>query len=185
MFVANLSLEPDEVWLNNGSGQFTQTLQLIGASHSNSAVLADIDGDADMDAVVFTDAANRIWSNDGSAFFTDTDQSLGDASTNFGAAGDLDNDGDMDIATANFDSAPNRIWFNTPLCEHHGDVNFNGELTTGDAQLAFMVVMGAYSPSYEEACAADCNGSGEVTVADAQGIFAAALGMGSCVDPIR
>ncbi len=69
-------------------------------------------------------------------------------------------------------------------CVHHGDVNLDGSVTAGDAQLAFSIVLGVYSPSYEEECAADCNNDGSVTSADAQGIFGTALGTDSCTDPV-
>ncbi|MBN1296988.1 choice-of-anchor J domain-containing protein [bacterium] len=69
-------------------------------------------------------------------------------------------------------------------CVHHGDVNFDGEVTSGDAQLTFMIALGMITPSYEEACAADCNGNDEITAGDAQQVFMTALGMTSCVDPM-
>ncbi len=72
---------------------------------------------------------------------------------------------------------------NTPQCIHSGDVNFDGTLTAGDAQLAFNITMGTYTPSPEEACAADCNGDETVTAGDAQQIFGCAFG-GSCADPL-
>ncbi|MCD4653680.1 dockerin type I repeat-containing protein, partial [bacterium] len=71
-----------------------------------------------------------------------------------------------------------------PPCNHDGDVNLDGEVTAGDAQLAFQISLGIYSPTYEQECAADCNADSEVTAADAQLIFIAALEMGSCVDPL-
>ncbi len=69
-------------------------------------------------------------------------------------------------------------------CLNHGDVTLDGEITAGDAQLAFTVALGGYTPTFEEECAADCNGDGEVTAGDAQGVFATALGSGSCMDPL-
>ncbi len=81
---------------------------------------------------------------------------------------------------------PTRTPTNTPVqtCIHHGDVNFNGSITAGDAQLSFQYALGIGTPSYAESCAADCNGNGSITAGDAQSIFAAALGLGSCVDPM-
>ncbi len=70
----------------------------------------------------------------------------------------------------------------TPLCINHGDVNFDGSHTAGDAQLCFSIVLGVYSPTYVEECAADCDGGGSVTAGDAQTIFAVALGLGECID---
>ncbi len=69
-------------------------------------------------------------------------------------------------------------------CPNHGDVNFSGDITAGDAQLTFEIAMGTYSPSFEEECAADCNSSGDITAGDAQAVFQAMLGMGQCEDPI-
>lgn len=69
-------------------------------------------------------------------------------------------------------------------CLHTGDVNFSGDITAGDAQTAFQIAIGTFSPTYLEECAADCNGDGTVTAGDAQGIFLTALGAGSCQDPI-
>ncbi len=71
-----------------------------------------------------------------------------------------------------------------PDCLNHGDVNFDGQITAADAQLAFLIALGQYSPTYEEECAADCNGDGIVTAADAQLIFLAALGSDACVDDL-
>lgn len=45
-----------------------------------------------------------------------------------------------------------------PDCINDGDVNGDGPITSADAQLAFNIALGAYTPTYEEACAADCNG---------------------------
>ncbi len=71
-----------------------------------------------------------------------------------------------------------------PDCVHHGDVNLDGILSAADAQLAFFIVLGEYTPTYEQECAADCNGDGVVTAADAQLIFLTVLGQGACVDPL-
>jgi chitinase len=67
-------------------------------------------------------------------------------------------------------------------CLNHGDVNFDGNLTAYDAQMAFMIALGLHTPTFEEECAADCNGDGVVTAGDAQLIFYSALGMDECVD---
>jgi hypothetical protein len=69
-------------------------------------------------------------------------------------------------------------------CVNHGDANLDGVISAGDAQLAFFIVLGAYSPTYEEECAADCNGDGLVTAADAQAIFLVVIGSGDCADPL-
>lgn len=70
-------------------------------------------------------------------------------------------------------------------CIHHGDVNEDCELTSQDAQLAFLIALGVFPPSFSEACGADCNGNGDVSAGDAQQIFFSVLGLGTCVDPIN
>jgi len=70
------------------------------------------------------------------------------------------------------------------LCEHTGDVDSSGDITSGDAQMTFLIALGSISPTYDEFCAADCDGSDDVTSGDAQMIFLAALGGTGCIDPI-
>ncbi len=69
-------------------------------------------------------------------------------------------------------------------CFHHGDVDFSGSITAGDAQLAFNIAVGLIMPTYDEQCAADCNGDDSVTAGDAQQIFNAVFGLESCVDSL-
>ncbi len=72
----------------------------------------------------------------------------------------------------------------TPPCINNGDVNNDGFVTSGDAQLAFQIALSMYSPDYGENCRANCNGIEPVTSGDAQAIFKTALSMGSCADPL-
>lgn len=69
-------------------------------------------------------------------------------------------------------------------CIHDGDVNQDASVTAGDAQLAFQIALGTYSPSWEEECRADCNADMSVTAGDAQQIFLTALGSTTCADSI-
>ncbi|MBN1878595.1 S8 family serine peptidase [bacterium] len=69
-------------------------------------------------------------------------------------------------------------------CINNGDVNLSGDITAGDAQMAFQIALGLITPTEEEECAADCNGDLDVTAGDAQQIFMTALGTASCVDPL-
>ncbi|MGB3977056.1 MAG: dockerin type I domain-containing protein [bacterium] len=69
-------------------------------------------------------------------------------------------------------------------CYRNGDVNQDGKLTSADAQLCFLIVLGQYAPSFEEQCSADCNYDDKVTSADAQTIFLAALGQDACFDDL-
>lgn len=69
-------------------------------------------------------------------------------------------------------------------CPCDGDVTMDDIVTAGDAQLAFLIALGAYTPTIPERCSADCNGDEAVTAGDAQSIFQFALGGPECVDPI-
>ncbi len=70
-----------------------------------------------------------------------------------------------------------------PPCLHHGNVIPDLLISSGDAQLAFYIAVDAYTPTYQEFCAADCDGDGDVTAGDAQTIFYYGLGAGpGCVD---
>lgn len=69
-------------------------------------------------------------------------------------------------------------------CINDGDVNRDGHVTAGDAQLAFYITLEIYSPTPEEACAADCNGDGDVTSGDAQSIFLVVLDLDECADSL-
>ncbi len=65
-------------------------------------------------------------------------------------------------------------------CTFTGDLNGDGLLSSGDAQTAFYIALGMYTPNYREVCAADCNHDGVVSAGDAQQVFMAALGMANC-----
>lgn len=114
---------PNLVWLNNGSGVFSDSGQRLGNESSNAVRLGDLDLDGDLDAVVANGAynqtqPNRVWVNDGAGIFSDSGQSLGLDYSRSLALADLDGDGDLDqyVANANVDE----IWFgNTVLREKY------------------------------------------------------------------
>ncbi|MGB3975034.1 MAG: C25 family cysteine peptidase [bacterium] len=72
----------------------------------------------------------------------------------------------------------------TSSCIHNGDINDDGAISSTDAQMAFLIALGSYAPTYKEECAADCNGDGNVSASDAQTIFLVALGSETCADPL-
>jgi PKD repeat protein len=116
------SYQPNEVWLNDGSGTFVDSGQTLGADASFGVDLGDLDGDGDLDAIVVNDTYtyfpqnNQIWWNDGNGVFN-VGQNMGQRSTCDVAIGDLDNDNDLDAFLANcsanyINQRANQVWLN-------------------------------------------------------------------------
>jgi len=102
----------NRVWLNNGSGVFTDSGQSLGRSETEVVVLADLDGDGDLDIFEGNNrSANYVWLNDSNGTFFDGGQALGSSDSRDVALGDLDGDGDLDAFEANI-YGYNRVWLN-------------------------------------------------------------------------
>jgi hypothetical protein len=112
MVIANYC-QGDRVYLNDGSGNYTDSGQTLDPSSSVSVALGDVDGDGDLDMVVANDnsEANTVWLNDGAGTFTDTGQALGLNSSMSVALGDVDKDGDLDMVVAT-NNGGNTVWLN-------------------------------------------------------------------------
>ena len=114
-FVVNGSLfgDPNEVWLNDGTGVFTDSGQSLGNEYGQSVELLDADGDGDLDAFVGNNSGqmDRLWLNDGSGVFSDSGQSLSVGGTLGVRAEDLDGDADLDLFIADRNH-PDRVWLN-------------------------------------------------------------------------
>lgn len=90
---------------------------------SFAALLADLDRDGDLDALIgntsyYNQPANTVWFNDGLGNFSDTGQRLGAAFTWDAALGDLDGDGDLDAFFANSEveyAQADEVWLNNGL----------------------------------------------------------------------
>ncbi len=87
---------PDQVWLNDGRGNFTDSGQRLGDDDGRSVALGDLDGDGDLDALVGSNGPGRSWLNDGKGNFSDSGQRFGNAITQKVFLADLDGDGDLD-----------------------------------------------------------------------------------------
>jgi hypothetical protein len=121
-FVANggiINDDPNQVWLNDGNGVFSNPYAGLGTADSTGVDLGDLDGDGDLDAFVANQGgqANQVWFNDGSGRFNQGDQPLGGGDSRDVRLGDLDGDGDLDalVANANLfagEGEANRVWLN-------------------------------------------------------------------------
>jgi len=89
---------PNEVWLNDGHGNFTLSENNgvpLGNYASLDVELADVDGDGDLDALVANNVdgqPNLIWYNDGNGNFTSDGTAIGDFAARDVALGDIDGD---------------------------------------------------------------------------------------------
>jgi len=90
---------PDKVWLNDGTGVFTDGGQSIETNGNGlNVALADVDDDDDLDAFIVGELESTVWLNDGTGVFTDSGQTIEEEYWSYErvALGDLDNDGDPD-----------------------------------------------------------------------------------------
>ena len=113
-YLANMTIYdntdlPDEVWLNDGTGHFTDSGQRLETVFSPMPALGDLDADGDLDVYLsgdpFTSAPDEVWTNDGTGTFTlfrTVDENYPGGIT---ALGDLDGDGNLDAFNSSQDPA--------------------------------------------------------------------------------
>jgi hypothetical protein len=65
---------PDEIWLNDGQGNFTLDEQTLGSEATRFVFLADLSGDGHLDIFIGDDTRGQVWFNDGAGNFTAGDQ---------------------------------------------------------------------------------------------------------------
>ena len=109
------------VFLNDGSGQFSDSGETFSSEVHENSQIGDIDGDGDFDIIAFGLQSNNltIWQNDGVANFTENTSitlSVGN-SAGFILAEDIENDGDLDlivslISTSTFNSVGFQVYEN-------------------------------------------------------------------------
>ncbi|MEM7478480.1 MAG: FG-GAP-like repeat-containing protein, partial [Planctomycetota bacterium] len=143
---------PMTMWVNNGSGTYTESSHSLGEAYCSSFDFGDLDGDGDLDIVGGIRGENRVWLNEGDCIFCEADERLGEFPTNKVALGDLDGDNDLDIFSVNINE-PDRVWLNdghanfTDSEQELG--NFNGrDVVLADADRdgdldAYVVCLGA------------------------------------------
>jgi len=121
----------DEVWFNDGKGNFTNSGQKLGKSDAaRRAKLADVNGDGFLDAIVLNGDTNRIWLNNGKGYFLESRQNIGVGENIDLAVCDINNDGNKDIVIVKgaWGKKPNgiEVWIN------NGKGNFSKSQSIGD-----------------------------------------------------
>ena len=108
---------PFKIFLNNGSGNFSDSGQEYGSVNISWIRLGDLNNDGHLDAFFsIWDNPNQIWLNDGNGKFVDSGLRLSGRSLTRGSdLGDLDNDGDLDIFIGLYGQASNEVWFNDTI----------------------------------------------------------------------
>ncbi len=105
------------LWLNDGTGVFTDSNQRLGFTNAYAAVLGDLDVDGDLDAFIANSShnganpADKVWLNDGNGIFSDSGQNLGTLYSLTAALADMDSDGDLDAITGSWKTGP-KFWLN-------------------------------------------------------------------------
>ena len=100
----------NEVWFNDGRGNFSNSGQRLSDAESYGVELGDLNDDGFLDAVVGNRNGAEIWFNDGQGDFAEGMQRLGRGMTNIIFITDLDNDGDLDLFLGAYPSI--RVWLN-------------------------------------------------------------------------
>jgi hypothetical protein len=85
--------KPTEVYLNDGAARFERVDGAFERSIGYRAILADMDGDGDLDAVGEDGSGTAVYLNDGAGHFAPSDIRFPLTVT----LGDLDGDGDVDV----------------------------------------------------------------------------------------
>ena len=69
----------NKVYTNDGTGNYTDSGQALGAAGSQRIVLGDIDNDGDIDIAVANASPldDKVWLNNGAGIFTDSGQLSG------------------------------------------------------------------------------------------------------------
>jgi len=108
------SNEGCEIWLNDGTGNFTLSQDNIANSISMRKLgIGDLNGDGFLD--IFAAAysgGSEVWYNDGNGTFTNSNQDLAGSSCTQAALADFDDDGDLDAYISRTNGTPNTVWLN-------------------------------------------------------------------------
>jgi hypothetical protein len=103
---------PSRLFLNDGTGRFTEGGQTLNPTLGAELAVGDLDLDGDVDVFVSNiSLPDEVWLNDGNGRFTDSGLRLEGNNSAKPSLGDLDGDGDLDVFIGSLGSKP-IIWIN-------------------------------------------------------------------------
>jgi hypothetical protein len=120
-YVANgaTSSLADELWINNGQGQFTASNQDLDLDWNEGAALGDLDRDGDLDVFLATwFGSDSVWINQGglqggqTGQFKDSGQALSNSGSTDVSLVDVDGDNQLDAIVAKFTGTSSEVWLN-------------------------------------------------------------------------
>jgi uncharacterized repeat protein (TIGR01451 family) len=117
LFIANASNQNNELYVNEGNGDFTfvETGEIVNdEGHSHGALFADVDKDGDLDLFVTNDTGeNLLYINNGlGSFLKKTNEFPAEdlGTTMSGSFSDIDLDGDLDLISSSHSNQENHVF---------------------------------------------------------------------------
>lgn len=122
-----LGFYPGFIYFNDGSGNFTQSIDTLNGALRGDATFADIDGDNDLDLITSSRYEGTVlYKNDGSGVFAIyNDSTLNAAEEGEINFRDMDNDGDVDLFISGILSPSTPSEFHTSYYNNDGNGNFS------------------------------------------------------------
>jgi hypothetical protein len=132
-----------KLYLNNGSGNFTETATILPPASSTVSIFKDLDGDSDLD-LFFSGISNvgqiftNIYVNNGAGVFTQVNNPALPKFSGSGAAiADVDNDGDQDLIISTKTSTN---VFVADVYLNNGNAVFSAQGSTGFTAVKFAAI---------------------------------------------
>jgi hypothetical protein len=155
---------PDEIWLNDGLGNFTNSGLKIGNACGSRADTGDVDGDGDMDVVVANkENPNDIWLNDGKGNFTKSSCNIESYSNDLKLS-DIDDDGDLDALFSFGDNDANYALKGVTIWLNDGKGVFSKSTTKLGTNKSWQIAFGDFDGDGDKDAVVANNGTNKIYI---------------------